>query len=301
MELRQLRYFVKVAKLKNFSEAARELNISQSTLSQQIKQLEGSLGVELFLRDSHHVRLTDVGNAFLPQAERTLSAANDCIEKIRDVQGLSEGELIIGSTYSFLPFLKETVLMFMRKHPGIKMSICCYSMTTLLKMVQNESVDIALSYKPLGNYPDVESHILFDNHLAVAVSESHPLAVKDKITLAELEQYPWALPAKGLQARILFDRIIDNRNYKFESGIESNEVRVLTTLVKSSNKLVTVLSGAAVNSTPGIKSLKLDEPGTEMEGAYHVLKDKYMKRSAREFLKILCENRSYSLALMNIL
>ena len=64
MELRQLKYFVKVAEMKNFSEAARLLNVTQSTLSQQIKQLEGELGVELFTRNSHHVDLTELARNF---------------------------------------------------------------------------------------------------------------------------------------------------------------------------------------------------------------------------------------------
>lgn len=118
MELRQLRYFVTVAKLRNFSEASRQLNITQSTLSHQIIQLEGELGVELLVRDTHHVRLTDIGAAFLPQAEKTLSTAGSCIDRIRDVQKLETGELNLGSTYTFLPLLKETVLMYMQKYPG---------------------------------------------------------------------------------------------------------------------------------------------------------------------------------------
>ena len=82
MELRQLRYFAKVAELKNFSEAARQLNITQSNLSQQIRLLEGESGVELLIRDSHHVKLSDVGLAFLPRAEHAISAANACIPVI---------------------------------------------------------------------------------------------------------------------------------------------------------------------------------------------------------------------------
>lgn len=61
MEFRQLRYFVKVAELRSFSEASKALFISQSTLSQQIKQLEEELGVELLVRDSRHVSMSDYG------------------------------------------------------------------------------------------------------------------------------------------------------------------------------------------------------------------------------------------------
>ncbi|MCQ2229712.1 MAG: LysR substrate-binding domain-containing protein [Bacteroidales bacterium] len=301
MELRQLRYFVKVAELKSFSEASRVLNVTQSTLSQQIRQLEGELGVELLVRDSHHVRLSDVGESFLPQAEKTISAAKSCVDKIRDVQQLGSGELNLGSTYSFLPLLKETVLAFMKQYPGVKMNICCHSMETLLKMLQEERIDMALSYKPSMVVPDIDSHILFDNRLAVLVSDTHPLASKESIRLSELEKFPFALPAKGLQARNTFDRIIEGCDYRFDVRLEINEVNVLIDIVRTSGYLVTVLSEAALVRTPGIKALTLDQQGTQMEGSFHVLKNGYMKRSTKEFLRILCENRSYGLALMNLL
>lgn len=301
MELRQLRYFVKVAELKSFSEASHQLNITQSTLSQQIKQLENELGVELLVRDSHHVRLSDVGEAFMPQAERTLTAARTCLERVQDVQQLGAGELNLGSTYSFLPLLKETVNQFMKQYPGVKLNICCHSMETLLNMLHEERIDMALSYKPSFIQSDIESHILFDNRLAVVVADTHPLAERDTVRLSDLERFPLALPAKGLQARNTFDRIVEGLDYRFEVRLEINEVNVLIDLVRASGKLVTVLSEAALVRTPGIKALTLDQKGTEMEGSFHVLKDAYMKRATKEFLRILCKNRSYGMALMDLL
>ena len=301
MELRQLRYFVKVAELKSFSEASHQLNITQSTLSQQIRQLENELGANLLIRDSHHVCLSDVGEALLPEAARTVSAANTCIDRIHDVQQLGSGELNIGSTYSFLPLLKETVLQFMKQYPGVKMNICCHSMDTLLNMLHEQRIDMALSYKPTYTYPDIDSHILFDNRLAVVVADTHPLADKTTVRLADLEKYPFALPAKGLQARNTFDRIIDGLDYRFEVRLEINEVNLLIDLVRASGSMVTVLSQAALARTPGIKALTLDQLGTQMEGSFHVLKASYMKRATKEFLRMLCENRSYGLALMDIL
>lgn len=300
MEFRQLKYFAKVAELHSFSEASRQLNITQSTLSQQIKQLEGELNAELLIRDSHHVQLTDVGEAFLPQVERTLSEAATCLNRIRDVQQLGSGELNIGSTYSFLPLLKETVLQFMRSYPGVKLNICCHSMETLLKMINEQRIDVALSYKPSYNHPEIDSHILFDNRLAVVVADTHPLANQESVRLADLEKFPFALPAKGLQARNTFDRIIDGLDYRFQVRMEINEVNVLIDLVRASGKLVTVLSQAALTRVPGIKTLSLDQQGTEMEGSFHVRKNTYMKRASREFLRMLCENRSYGMAMMEI-
>lgn len=300
MELRQLRYFVKVAELCSFSEASRQLNITQSTLSQQVRQLESELGVELLMRDSHHVRLTDVGEAFLPQARKTLFSATTCIDRIRDIQQLGSGELNIGSTYSFLPLLKETVLQFIKQYPGVKLNICCHSMETLMRMLDEQKIDLALSYKSSSVHPEIASHIMFDNRLAVVVSETHPLANNETVRLADLERYPFAMPAKGLQARNTFDHIVEGLDYRFNVRLEINEVNVLLDLVRASDRLFTVVSQAAVARTPGIRSLRLDQSGTQMEGSFHVLQDTYMKRSTKEFLRMLCENRSYGMALMEI-
>lgn len=300
MELRQLKYFVKVAELSSFSEASRQLNITQSTLSQQIRQLENELSVELLIRDSHHVRMTDIGEAFLPQARKTLSDASTCIDRIRDIQQLGSGELNIGSTYSFLPLLKETVLQYIKQYPGVKLNICCHSMETLMDMLEEHKIDIALSYKSSSMNPNIASHIMFDNRLAVVVSETHPLASCEVVRLADLERFPFAMPAKGLQARNTFDRIVEGLDYRFNVRLEINEVNVLLDLVRTSDKLFTVVSQAAVARTPGIRSLKLDQAGTQMEGSFHVLQDAYMKRSTKEFLRMLCENRAYGMALMEI-
>ena len=301
MELRQLKYFVKVAELKSFSEASRQLNVTQSTLSQQIRQLESELNIELLIRDSHHVDLTDMGQAFLPQAQKTLTAAKTCIDRIRDVQQLGFGELNIGSTYSFLPLLKETVLQYIKKYPGVKLNICCHSMETLINMLDEQSIDVALSYKPTTIHPEIESHIIFDNQLAIFVSDTHPLAARDSVRLADLAKFPFAMPAKGLQARNAFDRIVNGLDYRFDIRLEINEVNLLMDLVRSSDKMVTVLSRAASVRASGIKALTLDQQGTQMEGSFHILKNAYMKRSAKEFLRILCENRAYGLAIMDML
>lgn len=300
MELRQLRYFSKVAELHSFSEASRQLNITQGTLSQQIKQLEGELGVELLVRDTHNVRLTDVGEAILPQVLHTLADAEDCVNRIRDVKHLTQGVLNIGSTHSFMPLMKETVLQFMRNYPGVKLHIHCGSMDQLLTMLQDQSIDVALSYKPSTHHGDIDSHILFDNRLAVVVADTHPLASRQSVKVSDIENYPLALLSSRSQARNLFEHIIDGKDYKLNVRIEINDVSVLIDLVRASRKMVTVVSQAAVMRLPGIKVLKLDEAGTEMEGSYHTKSGGYMKHVSKEFLRMLRENRSFNLTMMEM-
>ena len=101
MELRQLKYFVKVADTLNFSEAARQLFITQSTLSQQVKQLEYELGSQLLVRTSHSVALTEAGRELLPYARKTLKDAEMCQARMDDINSMAVGTLNIGVTYSF--------------------------------------------------------------------------------------------------------------------------------------------------------------------------------------------------------
>ncbi len=300
MELRQLRYFVKVAELKNFSGAAKALNITQSTLSQQIRQLEQELGVELLIRDSRHVQLNDMGQAFLPSAQRTLAEATACVDRIHDVRQLHSGVLNVGSTFTFSILLEDTVLSFNKKYPNIKLNICCYSMEELMEKLKKGEIDVALSYKPSENYEDIDSHILFDNHLCVIMKKDHPLANQKTLRFQDLENWKFALPAKGLQARNAFDRIVNGQSYHLDVSIEVNDADILLDLVAESD-LLTTLSFATSRHNERVTAVPLDYPDTGMEGCFHVRRDTYMKYATKEFLRMLCENKVYDITLMNIL
>lgn len=291
MEIRQLKYFVKLAEQLNFSEAAKNLCITQSTLSQQIRQLETELNVQLFQRNSHSVSLTEAGEELLPHALHTLHAADTCFERIRDLQQLLTGTLNIGVTFTFSPILTETLLSFMKQYPHVKLNIYYKPMAELMEMLQQREVDFVLAFKPTKYYGDIESQVLFNNHLSVIVHEHHALASKEKVTLADLERYDIALPAPGLQARNAFDKALMQYYDRLNVRIELNEVNILLKLIKQS-ELLTILSEATIHNEAGVKAIPLDVPGNEMEGCVHMLKNTYRKRSTREFIRMLSESNA---------
>ncbi len=288
MELRQLKYFVKVAETLNFSEAAKVLNVTQSTLSQQVKQLETEIGTQLLLRSSHSVALTEAGNELLPLARQTLHKAQLCTERINDLNNLLTGTLNIGVTYSFSPILTETLVSFMKMYPRIKLNIFYKPMAELMGMLRERVVDFVLAFKPTMPIEGIESHILFQNCLSAIVGEFHPLASKEKVTLAELERYDLALPSIGLQARNAFEHIITPYN-KFRIRVELNEVNILLTLLRQS-QLVSVLAEATIHNESGVKAVPIDIPDNMMAGCVHILSDTYRKRSMQEFVKLLSES-----------
>ena len=288
MELRQLKYFVNVADNLSFSEAAKNLCVTQSTLSQQIKQLERELGTQLFIRSSHKVALTEAGEELLPHAKNTIHSAEICISRISDLNELSSGTLNIGVTYSFSPILTETLITFMRMYPLIKLNIFYKPMSELMDLLKQREVDFVLAFKPSEPVEGVESLTLFQNSLSAIVRTSHALASSSSVSLAELEKYELALPSKGLQARNAFDRIITPYNC-FKVRIELNEVNILLNLIRKT-EFVTVLAEASIHNESGVKAIPLSIPNNEMAGCVHILKESYRKHSMQEFIRLLSES-----------
>ena len=290
MELRQLKSFIKAAEMLSFSDAAKALNIAQSSLSQQIKQLEDELDVKLFLRNSHSIALTEAGKVMLPFALRTIHDAQTCTDRIRDLQKLLTGSLCIGVTYSFSPILTETVISFMKLYPHIKLNIIYEPMNKLMELLAKRQLDFVLAFKPTQTIADVESHTLFQNRLAAVVSTNHALASKEKISMAELEKYDLALPSKGLQARNAFDSIVHNDSH-FHICIELNEVNILLKLIRQTH-FVTILAEDTIYNEHEVKAIPLDVPYNDMTGCVHILKDTYHKHSMKEFIRLLSESHA---------
>lgn len=291
MEIRQLRYFLKVAELLNFSEASKVLYVTQSTLSQQIKQLEAELDTTLFERNSHEVTLTEAGQKLVEYAQKVVVDADICQQKMTDLKDLLTGELNIGVTFTFSPLLTETVLEFMERHPDVRLNIIYKTMAELMEMLQRHEVDFVLAFKPTEKNERIESYMLFNNKLVVAMSNTHPLAKRKNITFDDLKSCQVAMPAHGLQIRNAFDNMTELAINELNVRLEINDINILLKLVCQS-KLVTILSEAALHEEEGLVGIPLEMGNTDMEGCIHMLKNAYIKNSAREFCRLLSQSRS---------
>ena len=289
MEIRQLKYFVKAAEDLNFSVAAKNMFISQSTLSQQIKQLESELGEELFFRNSHEVILTEAGYELLPFARKTVSDAENCRQRINDLKELSTGSLNIGVTYSFGQMLIETICHFTDVYPGIKLNIYYKTMAELTEMLTRRELDFFLAFRSAENNKEIEHQVLFNNNLSVIMRTGHRLAKKETVTFSDLEPYDFVMPSKGLQARNTFDEIFKHEDRSLKVKIEINEVNMLLKLVESSNFL-SILSESTIHNCAGLTSVHINSPHNEMQGCVHYLKNDYRKHSSAEFIKMLRES-----------
>ncbi len=288
MELRQLKYFVRTAQTLNFSEAARSLYVSQSTLSQQIKSLENELGTILFQRDSHSAFLTQSGEMLLPLAIQTIQSAEACKAQMNDLKEMLTGDLNIGVTYSFSHILTETVKNFVKVYPNVKLNIFYRNMVELMEALRHRDVDLVLAFKPDQPYSEIDSRVLFSEKLSVIMRKDHPLAGRESISLKELGNYRLAIPAKGLQARNALEKYICIERSDLNVCLEINEANILLDIVQDNN-LLTMLSEASIRGRDLLKNVPLDLPYNRMQGCVHTLKRAFQKRSAEAFVEMLRE------------
>lgn len=286
MELRQLKYFVEVARLKSFSLASKTLFITQSTISQQISKLEEELGVDLLIRDTRHVVLSDYGEQFYPCALQVLEDARAGTDRIRDVLDLNVGTLSVGSTYAFSPLLKQTVLDFYRKYPKIKLNIIITTKEELMQKLLDRELDVALTYKsPLGD-ERIESHLLFQSRLCLIGRMGTLKGLGKEVSVKELARYPLALCPKGLQSRDTLESILYAEDVNLDIRLEINSVRSLLDLVANSS-LATMLSEEAIHGINGLEAVPIAHPDGRMDGCYHYLRGSYHKTAAQKFVEML--------------
>lgn len=279
MELRQLKYFIKAAELHNFTEAAAALFITQSTLSQQIKQLEGELGILLFNRIAKRVRLTEAGSIFLPYAQRTAKDAEDGRSILKDLMNLKTGVLTVGVTYGLTHLLTKAVVDFSDACPDIKLQIGFGNTDELLTKLENGKIDMMLSYFPVQQNSTFVSERLFSSCLALITHQDQPVAAKKQVNIKQLETLPLILPASGYSIRNYLDGAMARHNVVPHVKMEVNDINTLLQLVNT-GKWCTVLMGSSIFNYPQLRAVKITGEGMSREATITWPVNVYRKKAA---------------------
>lgn len=188
MDLRQLEFFVAVAAEQNFTRAARRLHIVQSGLSASIRTLEEELGATLFTRTTRRVDLTPTGRAFLVEARRVLSAADEARQTVARLQGLQQGRLSIGIIQGLAPLLDIPALLgrFRGTFPAVEIKLIAGGSARLIEGVRTGELDLAFTQFVGGTPPGVTAWMLACEELVAVSHTSHALAGRRNVTLHEL-------------------------------------------------------------------------------------------------------------------
>ena len=193
MELRHLRYFVAVAEELHFGHAASRLHTSQPSLSQQIRDLERELKVELFQRTKRRVTLTAAGNRFLTEARGILASAERAAGLAREAARGDAGQLVAGvSAETDWIVLGKALRLFAEHAPSIEVVFQSLPPEAQVDALRKGTIDIGFVGLPL-DAEGVTTESTGRARLSVALPEEHPLARKKELRIDELSREAYLL------------------------------------------------------------------------------------------------------------
>ncbi|NRD80894.1 LysR family transcriptional regulator [Bacillus sp. BRMEA1] len=209
MDIKQLRYFIATAKYLNMTVAAKNLYIAQPALSRQIIDLEGYLGVTLFIRDKRGLKLTRAGMELLSAAKEIVAKSDEAIERVKLAGAGLKGDLKIGyvgtSDKIFLPKLLRT---FRKKHPDVGLSLEYANSEALNDALNSGELDVVFTFTVgIENITDLSWEKIYTESFALIVSEDHPLAKEKKVQITDLSNELFILLSRT-EAPQLFDYIL---------------------------------------------------------------------------------------------
>jgi DNA-binding transcriptional LysR family regulator len=295
MELRHLRYFVKVAEELNFSRAAERLNIAQPPLSQQIQRLERELGVPLFLRTKRRVALSDAGSAILDDARRTVALADEVADIARRTALGEVGILRLGfSSVALYTMLPAILRAFRSQFPRAVLNLMELSTEEQVRRLASGALDAGIVRLPIENVSkSLTTRSILREPLAVAMPRDHRLAKRPAVPIRALAPERFVVFPRHV-APGLYDQIMSLCSSGGFRPIVAQEAAEIPTIISL------VAAGLGIAIVPSsVQSLRHERvvyralrPGntmTEMAIAYE--RD---NRSAvlRSFLQVVARHRA---------
>jgi len=267
VELRHLRYFIAVAGELNFSRAAERMHMAQPPLSAAIRQLERDLGVDLFVRTTREVRLTDAGRAFLQGARRTLADAERAAEDAKRAAAGELGHLRIAYSWSMrfgtLPALGRA---FRAGHPDVALLAQEMWNARMPAAFENGSIDIALSLCP-EIAAELELATIRKEGLVALLPLAHRLAGEEAIPLSALSDEEFVVFPREIAPRLHDAFMATYRRAGFEPRVRNEsfhtgwDLGVLAEIPAAALAPQTVAGGLP----DGIVAVAISDPADEFE------------------------------------
>ena len=232
MDLRSLTTFIQVAESGSFTRAAQQLGYSQPTISVQIKQLEEELGIRLFDRIGHTVRLTDKGHDALRHAQQICHMCREMVLQSGHSDTL-QGTIRLATADSMCgPLVSGHFPDFSTRYPGIALKIITAGTGDLFRLLDHNEADLVCT---------LDSHIYNTNYVILAerrvgvhfvAAADNPLAVRRSVSIQELLEQPLMLTEKGMSYRRLLDEQLARASLEAHPVLEMGRTDILCQMVE---------------------------------------------------------------------
>ncbi len=235
-----MRYFYEAANQGSMRLASEKLGVAVSSISRQIVQLEGYLGVNLIEKGRRSVKLTEAGHLTYDFHRSHIAELDALRTKIQDLRGVRKGSirLAVGEGFLTSTFF-QTIDAFHKKNPGLHIDTHVGSTSEIVRMVEDDEVHMGLVLQ-IQPEPKVRVRLSVAQALMVLVHPSHPLTRKNRVSLAELAQHDLCLPPKGFRIRQILADMEAAAGVHLEAAQTTSSIVMMRDLA-SEGRLATVL------------------------------------------------------------
>ena len=224
LTFRQLKVFEAVARHLSYTQAARELYLTQPAVSMQIKQLEENVGLPLFEQMGKKIYLTEAGREMYHYCRTIAAQLEEAEEVIEQLKGMRRGHLQISVATTANHFATRLLAEFVKHNEGVTFSLDVTNRETLLHQLAENERDIVIMGRPPGD-GDLVAEPFMDNPLVVVAARDHPLVEKKNIKLDALRDEVFVTREQGSGTRIAMERFFKERgvSVNLEMEMTSNE------------------------------------------------------------------------------
>ncbi|MGI6151138.1 MAG: LysR family transcriptional regulator [Christensenellales bacterium] len=289
MEIRQLRYFVQLAKSLNFSEAAKKLFITQQALSKSIKRTEERLGAELFVRSGSGISLSPYGEAILPDCMEIVETYDRKMGRILSLSPRNGTLLIISSSYAAMLILSPTLQQdFESAHPSFSMQVDEYPDIVAEEKLQNEEAELGLTIGVPIFAEEFDYWLLQKEPLSLLVSQGHPLYTCEHIEIQQLKGFPVYCAGKQFKThRLLTEKC---RAAGFEpllKPVTSHIVYAYELVAREGGVVIGLLNAPASNYCKGFRSIPFKDPEMNWDIYLAAKKGRALSAAAQAFVNYM--------------
>jgi DNA-binding transcriptional LysR family regulator len=292
INFRQLEVFRAVAETSSFTRASHTLFISQSTVSQHIRELEESLNVTLFNRNRRNISLTPGGQNLLEHGIQIFRLLDEAETAAKTVKDPYSGKLSFGcASTTLLYHLPEILLMYTAKYPNVELSITGGSIQDVAARMWSGELDLALVVLPLSS-PALEKVVLFEEAFVFAAPASHPLAAKKGAKIADFALDRFILHRPDQNTRKLVDRYLFKEKITPRVAIELAETEAIKAMV-ARGLGVSILPHSAfldARSKEGVVTIKIPRHDLKRSLAVVYPRPRPLRPAAQAMIKILREH-----------
>lgn len=234
MEFQQLRYFVALARERNFSRAATACSVSQPSLSQQFRKLEEELGEPLFRRTRKGAVLTEFGEILLPQAQQLLADAERIFEEARSRTSNLRGRVVLGAIPTIAPYLLPGIIgACASSFPQLELKLVEETTDVLISRMLDGHLDFCLLSPPFDHAAEFASQFLLEDELLIALASGHPLKTSPRISLVDLADFPIVLMKETHCLSRQSILLCESSGLHPNLSIESSQLETVVSLVES--------------------------------------------------------------------